>query len=86
MVYNLREFTNKKVYSMAVGDHHIIVSASEANFEDLPGQTAKVEENKNFMPKKKVSDVYAWGYNYHGQVDCIPSETSITRPKIIPFF
>ena len=36
-VYNLREFTNKKVYSMAVGEHHIIVTASEANFEDLPG-------------------------------------------------
>ena len=70
---------------MAVGEHHIIVSASEANFEDLPGQK-KVEENKSFVPKKKCSDVYAWGNNTHGQVDCLASETSVNRPKIIPFF
>jgi len=36
-VYTLKEFTNKMVYAMAVGDYHTILVASEANSEDIPG-------------------------------------------------
>jgi hypothetical protein len=33
----LKEFSNKMVYAMAVGDYHTVLVASEANSEDIPG-------------------------------------------------
>ena len=36
-VNTLKEFTNKMVYSMAVGNYHTLVVASEANCPDIPG-------------------------------------------------
>ena len=67
-VYQLREFANKKVYSMAMGDFHTIAIASTPNCDGLPGQNQEIKEfkQKPMGAEDIQSDVYAWGFNLHG--------------------
>ena len=46
----------------------------------------KSERAPNEAPPEKNVDVYAFGFNVHGQVDGLPSEMSVLKPKIVHFF
>ena len=81
--YTLEAFTNKKIYTMAIGDYHSVLIASGCNCVDTINGTARECKGRNDC--NGGSDVYSWGQNNHGQVNGIPSD-DISVPQIIPFF
>ena len=83
-IYSLSQFTNKKVYEIAVGDYHTIAIVSGCNCVDSINGTAQNCKGRNKC--NGGSDVYGWGANTHGQVDGFPSQENINTPQIIPYF
>lgn len=64
-----------------MGDFHTLVVASGCNCVDPVNDKCLGREKCN-----GGSDLYAWGYNIHGQCNGIPSEESVLGPAIVPFF
>jgi hypothetical protein len=80
-VHGLYQFHNRKIYQVAVGDFHTLAIASGCNCVDPVRSKCLGRDLCN-----GGSDLYAWGFNMHGQVDGNPSPKSILEPKIVPFF
>lgn len=80
-IFRLEQFNQRKIFEIAVGDFHTLVVASGCNCVD--------PLNDACLGKDKCSggaDLYAWGFNIHGQCDGAPSEEPVLVPRIVPFF
>jgi len=64
-----------------MGDFHTLVLASGCNCTDPINDACQGKLDCN-----GGADLYAWGFNIHGQCDGFPSESNILSPKIVPFF
>ena len=78
-VHTLHELNYKRLYQVAVGDFHTLALASGCTCLTVKGGTCKGLEACG-------ADLYAWGFNMHGQVDGRPSQEPVLRPRIVPFF
>ena len=81
-VYQLHQFNNKKVYSVAVGDFHTLAVASGCNCTDpIKDRCCLGQYECN-----SGADLYSWGFNMHGQCNGLPSDKPLLEPQIVPFF
>jgi alpha-tubulin suppressor-like RCC1 family protein len=74
-VFKLKQFNNRKVHEIAVGDFHTLVVASGCNCVDPVNDVCQGREACN-----GGSNLYAWGFNIHGQCSGMPTEQSILIP------
>ncbi len=61
---------------MAVGDFHMLAIASGCNCVD-PFRDTRC---KGQYECNAGSDLFAWGFNVHGQVNGVPSERPVLEP------
>jgi hypothetical protein len=63
-----------------MGDFHTLVIANGCNCVD------PINSQCEGKTCNGGSNLYAFGFNIHGQCDGVPSEGSILIPKIVPWF
>jgi len=80
-VFRLEQFNDKRLYEIATGDFHSLVVASGCNCVDPINSTCKGRYDCN-----GGSNLYAWGFNIHGQCTGTPTEESVLTPLIVPYF
>lgn len=80
-VFRLEQFNQKRVFEIAVGDFHTLVLASGCNCTDPIDSSCQGQ-----FTCEGGCNLYAWGFNIHGQCDGMPSEQSVLLPKIVPYF
>ena len=68
------------MFQLAVADFHTLALASSCNCVD------PFADCKGMHECNGGSILLGWGFNVHGQVNGIPSDTPVLTPKIVPFF
>lgn len=80
-VFRLPQFNMRRVLKIAMGDFHTLVLANGCNCVDPIRDHCEGPEVCN-----GGSNLYAWGFNFHGQCDGVPSDQPTLVPKIVPWF
>lgn len=80
-MFALTELANRRLLSFCVGDHHSLVVASGCSHVDVLRGDAK--KCSGVLECNGGPDVFAWGLNKHGQVNCgVPTE-EVRSPTIV---
>ena len=65
----------RKIHEIAVGDFHTLVVAAGCNCVDSVNDSCYGRDTC-----EGGSDLYAWGFNIHGQCNGMPSEEPVLVP------